>query len=243
MSRHPHSDPNPAPEPASHPLAALRLTAPVAMGYIPLGTVFGFLFVQAGAAWWLAILTSVLVYAGAAQYMMIPMLAAGLSWGTIALATLIVNLRHVFYGLSLLHKLPKGKLLRWYMAFGLTDETYSVLTTLPQATSHKQMALIALLNHTWWVLGTTLGAVIGAQAQIHLQGLDFVLAALFAVLAVEQWRTKKSPAPLWIALVAYAVAYPLAPQHALVISIVLTLVAGVLWQSKLTAPPQESAHD
>lgn len=239
MSRHTHSESHAA----SHPLAVLRLTAPVAMGYVPLGTVFGFLFVQAGAQWWLAILASVLVYAGAAQYMMIPMLAAGLSWGTIALATLVVNLRHVFYGLSLLHQFPKDTLLRWYMAFGLTDETYSVLTIAPKTTSHQQMALITLLNHGWWVLGTTLGAVIGAQAQIHLRGLDFVLAALFAVLAVEQWRTKKSPAPLWFALVAYAVAYPLAPQHALVISIGLTLVAGVLWQSRSGAVAQEAGHD
>ena len=210
----------------------LSLTAPVAMGYIPLGTVFGFLFVQAGADWWLAILTSVFVFAGASQYMMIPMVAAGISVGTIALATLIVNLRHVFYGLSLLKKFPQGSLLRWYMVFALTDETYSVLTTIPESTSHKQMALVAFLNHTWWVLGTIIGAVVGAQAQFALAGLDFVLAALFAVLTVEQWRTKKTPAPLWVALAAYAVAYLLAAKHALVISIVLSIVAGMLWQPK-----------
>ncbi|WP_245754516.1 AzlC family ABC transporter permease [Candidatus Accumulibacter aalborgensis] len=213
----------------------LALTAPIAMGYIPLGTVFGFLFVQAGAAWWLAILTSVFVFAGASQYMMIPMVAAGLSVGTIALATLIVNLRHVFYGLSLLKKFPQGSLLRWYMVFALTDETYSVLTTIPESTSHKQMALVALLNHMWWVLGTVIGAVIGAQAQLALAGLDFVLAALFAVLTVEQWRTKKTPAPLWVALAAYAVAHLLAAKHALVISIVLSIVAGMLWQPKSVA--------
>ena len=216
----------------SNLFSVLSLTTPVAMGYIPLGTVFGFLFVQAGADWWLAVLASLFVFAGAAQYMMIPMLSAGLPAGTIALATLIVNLRHVFYGLSLLDKFPKNRLLRWYMVFALTDETYSVLTTIPKTTSHKQMALIALLNHSWWVLGTLIGAVIGAQAQITLAGLDFVLASLFAVLTVEQWRTKKSPAPLWVALAAYAVAYPLAAKHALVISIVLSITAGMFWQTK-----------
>lgn len=212
----------------------LTLSAPVAMGYIPLGMVFGFLFVQAGAAWWLAILASLVVFAGAAQYMMIPMIAAGLSVSTIALATLIVNMRHVFYGLSLLNKLPQNKLLRWYVVFGLTDETYSVLTTMPETTSHKQMALVALLNQTWWVLGTSIGAVIGAQARVPLAGLDFVLAALFAVLTVEQWRTKKSAAPLWVALAAYAVAYFLAPKNALVISIVLSIGAGVFLKPKST---------
>jgi len=232
--------PIPANDPGTERFSVLSLTAPVAMGYIPLGTVFGFLFVQAGAQWWLAILASLFVYAGAAQYMMIPMIAAGLSVGTIAVATLIVNLRHVFYGLSLLDKLPQKQLPRWYMIFALTDETYSVLTTIPDTTSDKNKVLIALLNHFWWVLGTVIGALIGAQAHIALVGLDFVLAALFAVLTVEQWRTKKSPAPLWVALAAYTVAYFLAPKHALVISIALSIAAGMVWQP---ASSKEVNHD
>lgn len=212
--------------------SVLTLTAPVAMGYIPLGMVFGFLFVQAGAAWWLAILTSVFVFAGAAQYMMVPMVAAGLPVGAIALATLIVNSRHIFYGLSLLDRFPSKGLLRWYMVFALTDETYSLLTTLPKTTSHRQMALIALVNHSWWILGSAMGAIIGVQAQLTLVGLDFVLAALFAVLTVEQWRTKKSAIPLWVALAAYAIAYFVAAKHALVIAIALSIVAGMFWQPK-----------
>jgi 4-azaleucine resistance transporter AzlC len=231
--------------PGTTRLSVLALTMPVAMGYIPLGIVFGFLFVQAGAAWWLAILSSLIVFAGASQYMMIPMIAAGLSVGTIALATVIVNLRHMFYGLSLLNKLPQNRWLRWYMVFALTDETYSVLTTVPETTTDRQRALVALLNQSWWVLGTAIGAIIGAQAHITLAGLDFVLAALFAVLTVEQWRIKKSPAPLWVALAAYAVAYPLASKHALVISIVLSIATGILWQPKpsTSAAPSEVGHD
>ena len=230
------------PDPLKPPISALMLTVPVAMGYIPLGTVFGFLFVQAGGAWWLAVLASLVVFAGAAQYMMIPMLAAGMSVGTIALATLILNLRHIFYGLSLLNKLPQGPWLRWYLVFGLTDETYSVLTLMPENTPRSQMVLVALLNQGWWVLGTAIGAVIGAQAQVNLAGLDFVLAALFAVLTVEQWRTRKSAAPLWIALLAYAVAYPLAAKHALVISIGLSIAASVIWQTKAIAATQASGQ-
>ncbi len=219
-------------------LSVLALTAPVAMGYIPLGAVFGFLFVQAGAEGWLAILASLLVYAGAAQYMMIPMLAAGMSLGAIALATLLVNVRHVFYGLSLLNNLPQARLLRWYLVFGLTDETYSVLTTMPASTSHRQMVLVAFLNQAWWVLGTVVGVVMGARVPSTLSGLDFVLAALFAVLTVEQWRTKKSAAPVWVALVAYAVAYSLAARHALVVSILFTILASVILQytSNNTSP-------
>lgn len=226
--------------PASHAprLSVLSLTAPVAMGYIPLGTVFGFLFVQAGAAWWLAILASVVVFAGAAQYMMVPMVAGGLSVGAIAAATLVVNLRHVFYGLSLLNKLPAGRWQKAYLVFGLTDETYSVLTTLPAGTPQRQMVLVALLNQGWWVLGTAIGAVIGAQAQLSLAGLDFALIALFAVLTVEQWRGRQTGAPLWVALLAYALAYAVWPQQALMLAIVLSLAAGIFWQRR----QPEAAH-
>ena len=214
------------PAPTAAPSSLLTLTAPVAMGYIPLGTVFGFLFVQAGGHWSLALLSSLLVYAGAAQYMMVPMLAAGMPLAAIALATLVVNLRHIFYGLSLLERLPPGRLLRAYMAFALTDETYSILTTLPAGTPARQMALLALLNHGWWILGSALGALIGSQARIELAGLDFVLAALFAVLTVEQWRSRRQATPVWVALASYALAWSVAPQHALAIAIALSLLAG-----------------
>lgn len=213
------------------------------MGYIPLGTVFGFLFVQAGGAWWLAICASVVVFAGAAQYMMIPMLAAGMSTGTIALATLIVNSRHIFYGLSLLNHLPQRKWMRWYLIFGLTDETYSVITTMPAGTSEQKMVLVALLNQLWWVLGTLLGAVIGAQAKVTLAGLDFALVALFCVLTVEQWRSRRSSAPVWVAVLAFAVAYPVSARHAMVISIALSVAVAVFLQIRATATNGASTHD
>lgn len=221
--------------PTAPPISVLSLSVPVAMGYVPLGMVFGFLLVQAGGAWWLAVAASVLVFAGAAQFMVVPMLAAGLPVAAIALATLVVNLRHIFYGLSLLDKLPHQPWARWYLVFALTDETYSVLTTLPPGTSTRQMVGVALLNQGWWVLGTLLGALIGTQAQVPLVGLDFALAALFAVLAVEQWRSAHSAAPLWVALTSYVLALAVMPQQALLISIALSVLAGLLLPQWLAA--------
>ncbi|MBE0475018.1 MAG: AzlC family ABC transporter permease [Rhodoferax sp.] len=229
--------PQTPPAPQTPAISVLSLSVPVAMGYVPLGMVFGFLFVQAGAPWWLALFASILVFAGAAQFMMVPMLAAGLPLAAIALATLVVNLRHVFYGLSLLDKLPTKPLARWYLVFALTDETYSVLTTLPAGTSTRQMVTVALLNQGWWVLGTLLGALIGAQAQIGLVGLDFALAALFAVLAVEQWRSADSSAPLWVAVASYAAAWTVMPQQALLLAIALSVLAGLFWP---TTRPQKA---
>ncbi|CAM5218934.1 4-azaleucine resistance transporter AzlC OS=Castellaniella defragrans OX=75697 GN=HNR28_000646 PE=3 SV=1 [Castellaniella defragrans] len=227
------------PPPSRATLSIPSLTAPVAMGYVPLGAVFGFLFVQAGGAAWLAIASSVLIYAGAAQFMMVPMLAAGVPVSAIVLATLILNLRHVFYGLSLLSCMPAPRWQRAYSIFALTDESYSVLTALPAHERAHRMALVCGLNQGWWVLGTVLGAVLGAQAQIGLTGLDFVLAALFAVLAVEQWRTRRDVVPIWIALAAYGAALLILPSQALAIGIGLSLLAALLRPARATGV----AHD
>jgi predicted branched-subunit amino acid permease len=97
------------------------------------------------------------------------------------------------------------------------------------------MVTVALLNQGWWGLGSLLGAVIGAQAQIALVGLDFALAALFAVLAVEQWRNAHSAAPLWVAVLSYAAAWALLPQQALLTAIGLSVLAGLFWRKAVSS--------
>ena len=162
------------------------------------------------------------------------MLAAGMPVSAIAVATLIVNLRHVFYGLSLLDRLPARGWSRWYMVFALTDETYSVLTSLPRSTPVSRLVAVSGLNQCWRPPGTLIGAVLGARAQVPWQGMDFVLACLFAVLAVEQWRQRHSAVPLWVALASYAVAYLVSPPHALVVAIGLCVTVAFCWKPRGT---------
>lgn len=198
------------------------------MGYIPLGMAFGFLMAQTGAAWWVAPLMSVLVYAGAAQFMAVPMFAAGESLPAIALATLVVNLRHIFYGLSILDRLPASRWARTCLAWQLTDETYSLISTLPAHATPAQMVSVAMINHGWWLLGTVLGNAIGMNLSPALQGFDFSLAALFAVLVVAQWRTSRQVAPLITAVVAYTVGWAVMPQQAMLIAIALSVVVSLV---------------
>lgn len=217
-----------APRGRSSARATLALSVPVAMGYVPLGAVFGFLLVQAGGAWWLAPLMSLLVYAGASQFAAVPLLAAGASLGTLVLTAAIINLRHVFYGLSLLHALPANRWARAALIWLLTDETYALISTLPPGTPPRRMVQIALLNHGWWMLGTLLGALLGTRFTRAVTGIDFALAALFAVLVVEQWRASRQWLPFGIAALAYAVASWLVPAQALAAAIGASLVAAVL---------------
>lgn len=206
--------------------STLALSFPVAMGYIPLGMVFGFLFVQTGASGWLAVLASLIVYAGASQFAMIPMLAAGMPVATLALAALVINLRHMFYGLSLLNDRPANFFLRWYLVFALTDETYSVITASRPRPTARQMALLAGINQFWWTAGTAVGAGLGTQLPVSLSGLDFALAALFAVLAVEQWRVGRSVLPIAVAVLSYGLCSVVAPSQALLLSVLVCVVCG-----------------
>lgn len=210
-------------------LTAFRDSIPVMMGYLPLGFVFGFLFAQAGAAAWMAPICSIIVYGGASQYMMVPMVAAGAAVPAIAFATLVINLRHIFYGVSLLQKVPSKGWARWYIAYTLTDETYSLLSIMPVGTPLARMLFVCFFNHLWWILGGFIGALAGSSVTIGLTGLDFVLTSLFAMLTAEQWRNRKTALSLWVALFGYAAARVLMPENALAVSIALCAAAGLVW--------------
>lgn len=208
---------------------AFRDTIPVMTGYVPLGMVFGFLAVQAGFSPFLAITCSLFLYAGAVQYMMVPMVASGLPVTVIAFATFVVNLRHIFYGIPLLETYPSKGLLRWYCVYTLTDETFSLLTGMQGKVSERRVFLISAFDHFWWNLGTAIGAFAGAQVQLEFKGIDFVLCCLFAMLATEQWRNRKTAWSLYSALIAYAVAYYISAANVLAISIALCVLACFAW--------------
>jgi 4-azaleucine resistance transporter AzlC len=214
------------------------LTLPVMMGYLPLGAVFGVLWVDAGLSWYWAPLMSVLVYAGALQYLAVGMLAAGIGWIDLAVAALLVNFRHLFYGLSLYHLLPKGALGRQYFIFGITDETYSLLSASGQVKDSKTALLVTLFNQGYWVLGTLAGILLARGLPPGLQGLDFALTALFTVLAVEQIRAKKDWGAVALGLLAAAVAGLWVSEYFLLAASLMLVLVLLAWPEA----KREAAH-
>lgn len=199
---------------------------PVLFGYMPLGMAFGILFNDLGYAWYFATLMAVFVYAGAAQFMVIGLLAAGAGLFEIFIATFLLNSRHIFYGLSMLKKFGDWHLKKIYLAFGLTDETYSLVTTIepPQGIQPTDYYFsITALNHSYWIVGCTLGAWIGASIQINTQGMDFALTALFIVLLIEQWKKVKEPLPFIVAIFSSLVALYFFSEQMLLLSIILSI--------------------
>lgn len=204
--------------------AGLKRSLPVAMGYLPAGIAFGVLASVAGLPVWATLLLSVVLYAGAAQYACLPMLATGLPIASVATNIAAINLRHVFYALPLLEALPKAKLARLYCLFALTDETFSLLTSLPIAERASLILPVSLFNQSWWVIATALGLLIGPVLNDWVPHLDFAIVCLFAILAYEQYRLVKSLRPPLIALIALIIAHLLTSSWLLITAIIISIL-------------------
>lgn len=204
----------------------LSITLPVALGYVPLGMAFGVLFVsQLDYAWYMASIMALLVFAGSAQFLAVGLLANQASLVEVGVAIFLLNARHLFYGLSLLSELQLRGWRRWYLIFALTDESYSLITSL-KADVRKQQSLhwqIAAINQGYWVLGCTLGALLGVGVDIPTQGLEFVLPALFIVLCVEQYRVVRAKGLMLGAAAIASFSLWLWSQQMLILSILLSL--------------------
>lgn len=177
---------------------AFPYTIPVLTGYLFIGIAFGVMYAEKGYSFLWAILMSVLVYAGSGQYLAVNFFVPGISFVQVIFLTFMVNVRHIFYGISLVERFNKIGASRWYMIFALTDETYSLLCTtkVPKDVDEsKFLFAISVLDHFYWILGSAIGAIAGTVLPINSEGIDFAMTALFVVIFIEQWMEKKNRIP------------------------------------------------
>ncbi len=174
-------------------------TIPVLTGYLVLGFGFGIILKANGYGVFVAFIMSLLIYAGSMQYVAIGLLAGGASLVTVALTTLMVNARHLFYGISMLEKYKKTDKRKAYLIFTLTDETYSLVCNddlnIPVEERNNYYFLVSFFNHMYWVTGSVLGAFMGSVVKFNSEGIDFALTALFLTVFIEQWLSTKKHAP------------------------------------------------
>ena len=176
---------------------AFRASLPVMAGYLVLGLGFGVLLQNQGYSFLWAFLMSLTIYAGSMQYAALDLITGGAGLITTALMTLMINARHFFYGLSMLDKYQNTGKARPYLIFSLTDETYSlVCTPAPAEVDEKgYYLLVSLFDQIYWVLGSTLGGLLGPILPFDSTGMDFAMTALFVVIFVEQWLSAKNHTP------------------------------------------------
>lgn len=176
---------------------------PVLSGYMVIGIGFGIVLEKNGYGLIWALLMSVFIYAGSMQYAGVELMAGLVSLPAIALTTLLVNARHLFYGISMIDKYKNAGIKKPYMIFALTDETYSLVCNSKyenEKERHFYCFLVSVFNHCYWVAGSILGSVIGSALPFDTKGIEFSMTALFVTVFVEQWITTKNHIPAIVGL-------------------------------------------
>ncbi|MDO5154154.1 MAG: AzlC family ABC transporter permease [Eubacteriales bacterium] len=183
-------------------------TIPVLTGYVFLGFGFGILLHQSGYGVLWAAAMSLFIYAGSMQYVAVSLLAGGAGLLTAALTTVVVNARHLFYGISMVDAYKDAGRKKPYMIFALTDETYSLVSRnqVPEGMErHTYCFLVSLFDQIYWVAGSVLGSLAGTLLPINYEGIEFVLTALFVTIFVEQWLSTRNHVPAVIGVAATVV--------------------------------------
>lgn len=210
---------------------AFTATLPVMAGYIALGIGLGVILGNAGFGLPWSLGESVFIYAGSMQYLSVELMAGGASLVTVALTTLMVNCRHLFYGVSMVDKYKNMGLKKPYLIFALTDETYSLVCHNNGEISEDEEGLyylfVSALDHLYWITGCVLGSVLGSLITFNTEGIDFVLTALFVTIVTDQWINSEDHAPALTGLIAPVICLLIFGRDSFLIPSMILIVASL----------------
>lgn len=226
--------------------AAFPKTLPVMAGYMVLGFGFGLLLQSKGYSFWWATLMSITIFAGSMQYVAVDLLATGAGLISTALMTLMINARHLFYGISMLEPYRNTGKKKPYLIFGLTDETYSLVCTgeVPEGVDRNSYYFwITILNQSYWVVGSTIGALFGTAIAINTKGVDFSMTALFTVIVTDNLLKQSSRLSTITGLaVSLVCLFIFGPGNFLIPSMICITIA-LMALKPILGKKEESAHD
>jgi 4-azaleucine resistance transporter AzlC len=217
--------------------AAFPHTLPVLAGFWFVGLAYGLYMNVSGFSFWYPLLMSLIVYGGSLQFVMVPLLLSPFAPLQAFFLALLIQARHIFYGISMLEKYRDLGWKRFYLIFSLCDETFSVnyAAEIPQGVDRGWFYLyISSLNHLFWVTASALGGLVGSILPFETQGLEFVLTALFVVILLDQWRKERQDANILIGLLAsLACLLLLGPDHFLLPAMLTILTLLLLFRPPL----------
>ena len=170
--------------------AAFPYTIPIFAGFWFLGMTYGIYMNVSGFSFLYPMLMSITIFAGSMEFITVDLLLGSFNPVQAFLMTLMINARHLFYGISMLDKFRGTGLKKLYLIFGMCDESFSINYTAkipPDVDRGWFMFFVTLLNHFYWFSGSTLGGIFGSLIHFNTEGLDFVMTAMFTVIFLEQW--------------------------------------------------------
>ena len=171
--------------------AALPYTIPICIGFLFLGISYGFFMHSKGFSFLYPVLMSLFIFAGSMEFVTVNLLLTAFNPLSAFLLALMVNARHLFYGISMLDKYKNTGLKKPYLIYGMCDESFSInCTVTPPADVDKGwfMLFVTLLNQIYWVAGAALGSLLGSVISFDTTGIEFVMTALFVVMFINQWE-------------------------------------------------------
>ena len=177
---------------------SLRRTVPILVGFFPVGVAYGILMANLGYNFIWSALSSLVVYAGSLQMLMVSFLMNNVPILTVVIMSLLLNSRHIFYGISFIEKFKTYGFWKYLLIYGMSDENYSLLCSYreKEGVNEKQVHVFsAILIWFYWILFSALGGLIGALITFDTTGIDFALTALFVVILIEQLKGATSKLP------------------------------------------------
>ena len=208
---------------------ALRHSLPIFASFLPLGLAYGVLMQNAGynALWTGA--TCLFVFAGSLQFLMISFFTTPISYVTVAVMALLVNSRHIFYGISLIEKFRNFGLWKYYLIYSLTDENYSLHCSakMEEGMDEKWTYIFtATLTLLYWTVSCVLGSLIGTLITIDMTGVDFALTALFVTILLDQLKDAVSRLPAVVAMFSSIICLLIfGPDNFILPSLIITVAA------------------
>ena len=187
------------------------------LGLVPLGVAFGLLVVQAGLPWWVAPALSIAGFAGSLELLLVGLITAATPLAAIAVTTLLVNFRHVFYAFSFPLGAVRHPAARVYSMYALIDEAFAVTAADPREWTGPRLVTLQLAFQSYWVGGGLLGVALGALLPFRIEGLEFSLCALFVTLALDACRDRSAVPSLLLGAASFAIAAIAVPEHALLV--------------------------
>lgn len=188
--------------------AAFPHTVPILAGFLFLGLTYGILMNVSGFPWYYPTIMALTIFAGSVEFLTVNWLLSPFNPLQVFLLTLMVNARHIFYGISMLDRYKEVKgLKRLYLIFGMCDESFSInyTTDAPEGIDKGDfMTAVTILNRFYWVAGSTLGGIFGSVLTFNTRGLEFVLTSMFVVIFLEQWLKQRNRSSAWIGFLVSA---------------------------------------
>lgn len=173
---------------------AFPYTVPIFAGFWFLGLTYGIYMNVSGFSFWFPCLMSLTIFAGSVEFVAVNLLLGAFDPLQALVMTLMINARHLFYGISMLDKYRGTGWKKFYLIFGMCDESFSINYTaeIPEDVDRGWfMFFVTLLNHVYWFSGATLGGIFGSLIHFNTEGLDFVMTAMFVVIFMEQWLKER----------------------------------------------------